>query len=76
MRRTEIHYGHFYRRVPVPEDANVDQANAKLDSGVLEITLPVPQHENQRRQIPIQKAAGLPLVLRSRAELAVVQPCE
>jgi HSP20 family protein len=58
MHRTEIRYGHFYRRVPLPEGASIDEARAKFDDGVLEITVPVPQRESQRRQIPIQKAAA------------------
>ncbi|MFZ0590059.1 MAG: Hsp20/alpha crystallin family protein [Bryobacteraceae bacterium] len=58
MHRTEIRYGRFFRRIPLPEGASLDQARARFDNGVLEITVPVPQREDQRRQIPIQKASA------------------
>ncbi|HJY04945.1 MAG TPA: Hsp20/alpha crystallin family protein [Bryobacteraceae bacterium] len=58
VHRTEIRYGRFYRRIPLPENASVDQARAKFENGVLEVTVPVPARESQRRQIPIQKASS------------------
>jgi HSP20 family protein len=30
VRRTEIRYGRFYRSIPLPEGANMDQINAKF----------------------------------------------
>jgi HSP20 family protein len=51
---TEREYGHFYRSIPLPEGANIEQARAKFENGVLEITVPVPEQKNKPRQIPIE----------------------
>ena len=49
----ERSYGSFYREIPLPEGAQVDQAKATMREGVLEITVPL--HESQsRRQIRIE----------------------
>jgi HSP20 family protein len=53
--RTERMYGRFYRRIPLPDGAKVDRAQAKFDNGVLEISVPV-AHDN-RRQIPVRTTA-------------------
>jgi len=58
IRRTELHYGHFYRSIPLPEGANAEQAQARFENGVLEITIPVPQQQTNRRQIPVQAASA------------------
>jgi HSP20 family protein len=58
VHRTEIRYGRFYRSIPLPEGANVDQARAKFENGVLEVTVPVPEHQSQRKQIPIQTSSA------------------
>lgn len=54
VHRTEIRYGSFYRSIPLPEGANAEQARAKFENGVLEVTVPVPEEKSQRKQIPIQ----------------------
>src|SRR3989442_2392013 len=41
--RSERTYGKFYRRLPVPEGINVDNADATFGDGVLEITMPAPK---------------------------------
>lgn len=51
--RSERRYGKFYREIPLPEGANVDQAQARFNNGVLEVTLPVPERKSNRREIPI-----------------------
>jgi HSP20 family protein len=51
--RSERRYGQFYREIPLPDGANTEQARAQFRDGVLEISIPVPQQANQRRQIPI-----------------------
>jgi HSP20 family protein len=53
-RRTERQYGFFYRSIPLPEGADVDHANAKFQNGMLEISIPVPEHKESRRSIPIE----------------------
>lgn len=37
--------GSFTRRIPLPEGANADKANARFDNGVLEVSLPAPKRE-------------------------------
>jgi HSP20 family protein len=51
--RSERRYGHFYREIPLPEGVNAEQARAQFRDGVLEVTVPVPQHASKRREIPI-----------------------
>jgi len=38
--RSEFSYGSFHRRVPLPEGANADDAEAQFHDGVLEVTMP------------------------------------
>jgi len=54
VHRTEIRYGRFYRSIPLPEGAKVDQARAKFDNGVLEITVPVQEQQSNRKQIQVE----------------------
>lgn len=58
IRRTERRYGQFYRSIPLPEGANADQVRANFENGVLEVTVPVPQKQSNRRQIPVQSGSG------------------
>jgi len=51
--RSERTYGRFYRVIALPEGVDADQAQARFDNGVLEISLPLPQ-QSQRRRIQIQ----------------------
>jgi HSP20 family protein len=51
--RSERHYGEFYREIALPEGVNAEQAKAQFRNGVLEISVPVPQQANRRREIPI-----------------------
>jgi HSP20 family protein len=57
-RRTEIRYGRFYRSIPLPEGANVEQVRARFDNGVLEVTVPMAEQQSQRKQIPIQGSSA------------------
>jgi HSP20 family protein len=54
MRRSERQFGFFYRRIPLPEGANPEQAKAKFHDGILEITIPAPDRQAKRRQIQIE----------------------
>src|SRR3981081_2795622 len=54
VRRTELRYGQFYRAIPLPEGANVEQARAEIKDGVLQVSVPVPQAQSNVRQIPIE----------------------
>lgn len=52
VHRTERSYGHFYRMIPLPEDAAVDQAKAQFKDGVLEVRIPLSE-SRKRKEIPI-----------------------
>jgi HSP20 family protein len=54
VRRTERHYGRFYRTIPLPEGANADQAKARFNNGVLEVTIPLQEERSSRRRIPLE----------------------
>jgi HSP20 family protein len=58
VQRTERQYGLFYRSIPLPDGAKMDQAKAKFHNGVLEVTIPVPEQQNNRRTIPIEAESG------------------
>jgi HSP20 family protein len=49
----ERSYGTFYREIPLPEGAQVEQAKATMRDGVLEVTVPL-QENQTRRQIRIE----------------------
>jgi len=52
--KSERRYGSFYRRIPLPTDADIEKSSAKLDNGVLEISFVLPERKNNKRQIEIQ----------------------
>ncbi len=56
--RSERRYGHFYREIPLPKGAGIDDAKATFKDGVLDIALPVPEAKTNRRTIPIQTGSG------------------
>lgn len=45
--RTERSYGSFYRTIPLPDGVNPDQVKATFRDGVLEVTVPVPNRQQQ-----------------------------
>ena len=51
--RSERSYGQFYRLIPLPENANLDQARAEFRNGELRVSVPVPERKPSTRQIPI-----------------------
>ena len=53
-RRSELHYGAFARRIPLPGGIDADAARAQLRNGVLEIHIPVQRREPRR--VPVQPA--------------------
>jgi len=55
-RRSEMHYGSFTRRVPLPEGVDADTAQAVLRNGVLEIRIPL--HRREPRRVPVQHVPG------------------
>ena len=52
--RSEIEYGRFHRLIPLPEGANVDQAQARINNGVLEVAIPMAEERHRRRSIPVE----------------------
>ena len=55
--RSERSYGRFYRLIPLPEDAKLDESRAQFNNGVLEVRIPVPEAQKRRREIPIETEA-------------------
>jgi HSP20 family protein len=53
-RRSELHYGSFTRRIPLPDGVDADAARAVLRNGVLEIRIPM--HRREPRRVPVQHA--------------------
>jgi len=53
--RTELSYGQFYRSVPIPEFANLEETQAIFTNGVLEVTIPIPESLRKRREIPVEE---------------------
>ncbi len=57
--RREREYGSFYRTVPLPEGAGVDDVRATFADGVLEVSVPLPPRaEKTPRTVEIQDAKG------------------
>ena len=57
--RSERTYGRFSRVIDLPEEVDVDRAQARFENGVLEISFPVPEQSQRRRiQIQGQSASG------------------
>ena len=52
--RSEIEYGRFYRMIPLPEGVNVDQAQARMNNGVLEVAIPMAEVKRPRRSLPVE----------------------
>lgn len=52
--RSERSYGSFTRTIPIPEDAQVDNAKATFENGVLTVLVPVPESKRRRREVPIE----------------------
>jgi HSP20 family protein len=55
--RSERSYGQFYRLIPLPESANLDQAHAEFRNGELRVSIPVAQQQRKVRQIPISSTS-------------------
>jgi HSP20 family protein len=55
--RSERSYGQFYRLIPLPEGANAEQAKARFENGVLEVSMPIPESRGRRR-IPVVTGGG------------------
>jgi HSP20 family protein len=58
--RSERSYGAFSRTIPIPEEANLEQAKAQFEDGILKVSLPIPESKRQRREIPIETGVAAP----------------
>jgi HSP20 family protein len=52
--RSERSYGSFSRSIALPDGVDESQIRAKFDNGVLEVTVPVPEHRQRGRRVEIQ----------------------
>jgi HSP20 family protein len=50
----EIEYGAFQRAVVLPEEVDVEKANATYESGLLTIVLPIAQRTPEAVKVPIE----------------------
>jgi HSP20 family protein len=56
--RCEREYGSFYRSVPLPEGAKLEDVKATFADGVLEVSVPLPSRpEAKMRKVEIQDSA-------------------
>ena len=56
--RSERAYGSFYRAVPLPESATLEDVKATFTDGVLEVSVPLPAKAQAKpRTVPIEDAA-------------------
>jgi HSP20 family protein len=56
--RCEREYGSFYRSVPLPEGAKLEDVKAIFADGVLEVSVPLPARpESKMRKVEIQESA-------------------
>jgi HSP20 family protein len=58
VRRSERVYGQFYRLIPLPDGANIENARANFENGVLQVSIPITESQQSRRQIPISSSQG------------------
>jgi HSP20 family protein len=58
VQRSEIVYGNFWRLIPLPEGAQVENANANFENGILQVIIPIPESQQRRRQIPISSGGA------------------
>jgi HSP20 family protein len=56
--RSERSYGQFYRLIPLPEGAKIDEAKAEFNNGELRVSIPIPESRSKSRQIPISAGTG------------------
>lgn len=55
--RCEREYGSFYRSVPLPDGAKIDDVKATFTDGVLEVSVPLPtKPELKMRKVEIQES--------------------
>jgi len=51
---SERSYGKFSRTIGLPDGVKTDQVTAELNNGTMEITIPIPERKEVRKEIPVQ----------------------
>lgn len=54
---SERSYGSFFRRIPLPEGVNTEEADATFNNGVLEVKLPAPEKRSTGRRLEIKESS-------------------
>jgi HSP20 family protein len=54
--RTEFRYGSFFRRLPLPPDANEHDVKATYKDGILEVRMPVEKKQAEATKIAIERS--------------------
>jgi HSP20 family protein len=54
----EIEYGPFERVVPLPEDVDLSQAEARYERGLLAIVVPIAAKATAAQRVPIEIRSG------------------
>jgi HSP20 family protein len=52
-RRSEFRYGSFSRSIPLPAGATEDDVKAVYKNGILEVRIPLVEHEAEAKKVPI-----------------------
>jgi HSP20 family protein len=56
--RSERSYGRFYRQVPLPAHADSSLVRARFEDGLLEVSVPIPDGDSQRREVEVEEGRG------------------
>ena len=54
---SEFNYGSLTRSVSLPDGADPDKITAKYNDGILEVSVPVPEHRTSSRRIAVGKSS-------------------
>jgi len=55
--RAERSYGKFYRSIPLPETAALENIKAELNNGLLEVTIPCVEAKKEVKEVPVTEKA-------------------
>jgi len=55
-RRSEFHYGSFYRAVTLPPDASETDVHATYKDGILEVRVPCDRKQAEATKVPVQRS--------------------
>jgi HSP20 family molecular chaperone IbpA len=55
--RSEFRYGSFTRSVALPDGADTEHTTATYDTGILQVSVPVPEAKPQGRRVEITQSS-------------------